>query len=187
MGGVRKDNFKSAEIQTAQGFQGVRLIDEDTMVDWLEKDNPSLLKKFSKLGIRVSLHKLAGFEVKTTAIANVPQSYGEALLEAGRLQLELEKAEAEKALLEEQNEQLAEAVDELFDYSSIIRIAKYNNVPETCFKWQTLKGMSLRMKVEIKKVPCPRFEWKNLYSHDVWRVCYPDMRLPETTTLVIKQ
>jgi hypothetical protein len=186
MGGVRKDNFKSAEIQTGQGIQGVRLIDENTMADWLEKDNPSLLKKFSKLGIRASLHKLAGFEVQSTAIANIPKSYGEALLEAGRLQLELEKAQAEKELLEQENELLSEAVDELFDYSSIVRIAKFNDVSETKFKWRKLKAMSLFLKKEIKRVPCPRFEWKNLYSHDVWRLCYPDANLPETTTLVIK-
>lgn len=116
---------------------------------------------------------------------SVPQSYAQALLEAGRLALEMEKLEVEKALLEEQNELLAEAVDELFDYSSIIRIAKFNNVCETRFKWQTLKGMSRKMGYEIKRVPCPRFEWKNLYSHDVWRVCYPDMRLPETVSLTI--
>lgn len=116
----------------------------------------------------------------------IPKTYAEALLEAGRLALEKEKLEAENALLEEQNQQLSEAVDELFDYSSIIRIAKFNNVSEKLFKWQTLKAMSIKMKVEIKRVPSPRFEWQNLYSHDVWRYCYPDFKLPETTTLVIQ-
>jgi hypothetical protein len=116
----------------------------------------------------------------------VPKTYAQALLEAGRLALELEKAQAEKALLEEQNEQLSEAVDELFNYSSIIRVAKFNNVSESRFKWQTLKAMSNRLGYEIKRVPCPRFEYKNLYDHDVWRACYPDVRLPETTTLVVR-
>jgi phage regulator Rha-like protein len=97
----------------------------------------------------------------------------------------IERLEAEKHLLEEQNHQLSEAVDELFDYSSIIRIAKFNNVPETNFKWQTLKAMSVKMGIEVKRVPCPRFEYKNLYSHDVWRYTYPNIKLPETTTLVI--
>jgi len=114
-----------------------------------------------------------------------PKTYGEALLEAGRLQLEKERLEAEMLILNEQNQHLAEAVDELFDYSSIIRIAKYNNVPETKFKWQVLKGMSRKMGIEVKRVPCPRFEYKLLYSHDVWRVCYPDMIMPETTTLML--
>ena len=99
----------------------------------------------------------------------IPKTYAEALLEAGRLALEKEKLEAEKVLLEEQNQQLAEAVDELFDYASIIRIAKFNHVSEKLFKWQTLKAMSIKMNVEIKRVPSPRFEWQNLYSHDVWR------------------
>jgi len=32
----------------------------------------------------------------------------------------------------------------------------------------------------------PRFVWKNLYSHDVWRVCYPNYSLPETVTITVK-
>lgn len=66
--GVRKDDFQEAEVLTPGGLQGVRLVDEDTIADWLEKDNPSLLKKFSKLGIRISLHKIAGFEITSTAV-----------------------------------------------------------------------------------------------------------------------
>lgn len=97
MGGVRKNDFKTAEVQTAQGVQRVRLIDEDTMVDWLEKDNPSLLKQFSKLGVRASLHKLAGFQVTTTAIAPgfyIPQTKSEALRLAADLAEANEKLSA---------------------------------------------------------------------------------------------
>ena len=43
------------------------------------------------------------------------------------------------------------------------------------------------MGIEIKKVPDARYMTKNLYSHDVWRVAYPHISLPETTTLVIRQ
>jgi phage regulator Rha-like protein len=158
---------------------------------WLTEAQASFLMTLSRNTDRVIECKAnlvqAFMEAQSKLVSqSVPRSYAQALLEAGRLALELEKAEAEKLLLEEQNEQLSEAVDELFDYSSIIRIAKFNNVCETRFKWQTLKGMSRKMGCEVKRVPCPRFEWKNLYSHDVWRICYPDMQLPETTTLVIK-
>ena len=117
----------------------------------------------------------------------LPQTYAEALLEAGRLALELEKLEAEKALLEQENSELSKNLDELFDYSSIVRIAKFNQVSEKIFNWRSLKAMSIKMGKEIKKVPCPRFETKSLYSHDVWRVTYPEMKLPETTTLVISR
>ena len=123
----------------------------------------------------------------STAIAHqIPKTYSQALLEAAKLAEENERLEAQNALLEQQNEHLSETVDELFDYSSIIRIAKYNGVPETRFKWHRLKIVSIKNGLEIKKVPCPRFVEKNLYSHDAWRIAYPGIALPETTTLVIQ-
>ena len=155
---------------------------------WLTEDQSIFLMTLSRNTDQVvecKANLVEAFKNARESQPSIPQSYAQALLEAGRIALELEKAQAEKALLEEQNELLAEAVDELFDYSSIIRIAKFNDVSETQFKWQTLKAMSRKMGYEIKRVPCPRFEYKNLYAHDVWRVCYPDMQLPETTTLVI--
>lgn len=117
----------------------------------------------------------------------LPQTYKDALKALIAEIEEKEKLEAENKLLEQENEQLSEAVDELFSYSSIIRVAKFNNVSETNFKWRKLKLVSIKLGVEIKRVPDPRFEYKCLYSHDVWRVAYPDFKLPETTTLVIKK
>jgi len=115
----------------------------------------------------------------------LPSDYKEAL-KALIAELDTrELLEAEKAILESENRQLSEALDELFDYSSIIRIAKFNKVSEKTFNWRSLKALSIKMGLEIKKVPCPRFETRSLYSHDVWRVAYPEVRLPETTTLVI--
>lgn len=40
--------------------------------------------------------------------------------------------------------------------------------------------------LEIKKAPYPRHVEKNPYHHDVWRLAYPGIELPETTTLVIQ-
>ena len=73
---------------------------------------------------------------------------------------EKQRLEAEKALLEEENHALAEAVDELFDYSSIVRIAKFNKVSEILFSWRKLKAVSQKMGKEIKRVPSPRYESK---------------------------
>lgn len=81
----------------------------------------------------------------------------------------------------------AEVIDELFDYSSIIRIAKFNGCSEKAFSWRALKAASKVMGLEIKVVPCPRFGTKNLYSHNAWRYVYPNYKLPETTTLTIKK
>jgi KilA-N domain len=113
-------------------------------------------------------------------------------------QTEIERARAYLAALEakaeleivnsqlvEENQQLSEAVDELFSYSSIIRIAKFNKCDEKLFNWRLLKNASINLGVEIKKVPCPRYQVKSLYSHDVWRLAYPAFNLPETTTLTI--
>ncbi|MGL6340190.1 MAG: hypothetical protein ACRC80_13760 [Waterburya sp.] len=97
----------------------------------------------------------------------------------------LELAQAQITLLEEDNQRQSEIIDELFDYSSIIRIAKYNNVSETNFNWRVLKAQSQLMLREVKIAPCPRYVTKNLYSHDVWRYCYPNFKIPETTTLVL--
>lgn len=88
--------------------------------------------------------------------------------------------------LETENEQLSEAVDELFNYSSIVRVAKFNHLPEVNFYWRKLKAASIGLGLEIKQVPCPRFGTKNLYHHDAWRLVYPNIMLPETTTLYLR-
>lgn len=116
-----------------------------------------------------------------------PQSYLEALKALVTSEEEKERLRLEREALEEENHQLSEAVDELFDYSSIIRIAKYNGISEKNYSWRLLKQATKKMGLEVKKVPCPRFGNKNLYPHDAWRYCYPDAKLPETTTLAIRR
>ena len=100
----------------------------------------------------------------------------------------LEEIEIQKSIIESQEKDLekqSEIIDELYNYSSIIRVAKYNKCSETKFNWRRLKSVSESMGLEIKVAPCPRYTTKNLYSHDAWRVAYPEYALPETTTLVI--
>ena len=179
------DGTNLAQIQTATGVKTVRLIGEDWIVDNLPKDNPAMASKLMRLGVRMFLHKLAGYEITTTA-ASTPQTYLEALKALVVAEEEKELLRLERQMLEDENHQLSEAVDELFDYSSIIRVAKYNNCSEKKFNWRRLKSASIAMGLEVKRVPCPRFEYKLLYSHDAWRYAYPEARLPETTTLVIK-
>lgn len=121
--------------------------------------------------------KLTKLEILEMALAS----------EKARLKAEadLKLAQQTVEVLEEAVEEQAEIIDELFDYSSILRIAKYNGCSEKAFKWQVLKAASKSMGLEIKKAPCPRFGTKNLYAHDAWRLAYPDYALPETTTLRI--
>jgi hypothetical protein len=183
--GVASKLVKNSQMYTDGGLQGVALIPEDLIVDWIADDNPDTAKKLMKLGTRVFLHQLAGYEVKSTAIT-APQTFIEALevlLESERAK---EKLKQEKAILQLENdgmvkeiEQLSETVDELFNYSSLIRIAKYNGVSEKLFNWRKLKAYSDLKELPIKSVTCARYQKKNLYSHDAWSYCYPEYRLPD--------
>lgn len=112
-------------------------------------------------------------KIAKAAIAQqqTPQSYIDALkalvaseeakllLKAQNEQLEEAKMmlQIENEQLEEENEKLTEVVDELFEYSSIIRVAKFNNCSEKEFSWRKLKAASNLKGLEIKKVPCPRY------------------------------
>jgi hypothetical protein len=116
----------------------------------------------------------------------LPQTFAEALLLAAKQAQAIELQQAQITILESDNLRQSEAIDELFEYSSILRIAKFNGCDEKAFAWHKLKAASQALRDEIKKVPCPRFGIKNLYSHDAWRLAYPEYRLPETTTLVVK-
>jgi hypothetical protein len=128
---------------------------------------------------------LAGYEIAIAPKAIAPQTMVEALKLALHQAEQIELQEAQIKLLEEDNERQAEVIDELWCYSSIIRVAKYNNCSEKAFSWHKLKAASKAIQADIKQVPCPRFGQKNLYSHDAWRLAYPEYQLPETTTLRI--
>lgn len=66
--GARNLELKSAEILTPGGLQGARLLTEDQILDIIAVYKPELVKAFAKLGLRASLHQLAGYTVTTTAI-----------------------------------------------------------------------------------------------------------------------
>ena len=180
------EDWKGADtVRTPGGSQSMTVIWEPGIYQLLAKSRKPQAKPFQKWlfeEVLPSIRKTGQY-----AIAHqVPKTYSQALLEAARLAEENERLEAQNLLLEQQNEELSEAVDELFNYSSIIRVAKFNGIHESQFKWHKLKTVSAQMGLEIKKVPCPRFVEKNLYSHDAWRVAYPGVSLPETTTLVVQ-
>jgi len=154
--------------------------DQATFVMTLSRNTPEVVQ--CKLDL-VQAFSRAKQSLQAQGSLQTPQTYIEALKALVASEERKQLLEAEKKLLEEENEQLAEVVDELFDYSSIIRVAKFNHCDEKAFNWRQLKAASDLMGVEVKKVPCPRFGTKNLYSHDAWRYVYPQYRLPETTTI----
>lgn len=55
---------KQAEILTNNGLRLGYLITEDLIAEWLPKDNPKMATAFMKLGIRMYMHTIAGFEKK---------------------------------------------------------------------------------------------------------------------------
>lgn len=56
------------EINTATGLKTSHLLSESSILEALAKYKPNLLKTFAQAGLRVYLHKLAGYEV-TSSIA----------------------------------------------------------------------------------------------------------------------
>ena len=90
MSGLREKGLDQAQIETAGGLQGVALIPEDLICQWLIKDNPELALKVMQLGVRLFLHTLAGFRVRSEAITEVRQ-----------LESQIVKLSEEKQILEE--------------------------------------------------------------------------------------
>ncbi len=171
-------------VETDNGTQNMTVIWEPGIYQLLAKSRKPKAKPFQKWLFEEVLPSIR----KTGSYEKLPQSFGEALALAGQIQLEKEKLEKEQKLLkaelkivEETNVKLAEIADELFQYSSIIRVAKFNDVSEKSFRWQRLKAGSEELGHEIKKAPCPRYGTKNLYHNEVWLYCYPDVDLPEAT------
>jgi hypothetical protein len=138
-----------------------------------------ILMTTGTVSIAPTQHQLPATYIEALEALLVAEKEKEALMRANEL------LSVTNGLLQDDVETLSEVVDELFDYSSIIRIAKFNGINEKAFNWYNLKAASKVLKVEVKTAPCPRYGKKNLYSHDAWRLAYPDAKLPETTTLVI--
>ena len=132
-----------------------------------------------------SIRKMGQYKTVDQPDFHLPTTYIDALKALVAAEEQKALLEAERALLEQTNAALSEAVDELFNYSSIIRVAKFNNVKEAVFSWHRLKAATKQLGLEVKKVPSARYEYQLLYPHDAWRLAYPGVALPETTTLVI--
>lgn len=166
------------------------VIIENGVGTWMHPDLAEIFAQWISVEYRFAVVGL----IRQAKQEKLPQTFAEALLLAAKQQLAIEEAKKQSKLqqsqiniLQEATERQAEVIDELFDYSSIIRIAKYNGCDEKAFSWYKLKVASQTLGIEIKKAPCPRYGEKNLYSHDAWRLAYPGYRLPETLTLTLSE
>lgn len=201
--GIRHKSFvetiENYETQIEQAFGVIRFETENTTFGrgrpqrfaWLTEEQATFLMTLSRNTEQVvncKANLVKAFVEARNALKpspSTPQTYIEALKALVAAEEQKLLLQAEKDELEKENEQLAEAVDELFSYSSIIRVAKFNDMDEKAFTWRKLKAATKVLGLEVKRVPCPRFGTKLLYPHDAWRFCYPEVMLPETTTLVI--
>jgi phage antirepressor YoqD-like protein len=89
-------NFPSimAEIQTGTGLKTSRLFASETIFELAFKYHPGLAFKMGAAGANVYMLALAGYQTKIVEAPQIPQSYAAALMEAGRLAMELEAASA---------------------------------------------------------------------------------------------
>jgi hypothetical protein len=102
--------IETAEVLTSGGIRSARLIPEPVILAAIAKYKPDLLQACAGAGLRVFLHRLAGFEVTSSSMAPV-RSDRELMLEAqlvaanARLETEEVKHELTEAkLLLEQKE-----------------------------------------------------------------------------------
>lgn len=120
------------------------------------KPQAKAFRKWITAEVIPSIRKTGKYQIDTTP--QLPSNYKEALLALIAKEEEREKLEKEAELLRLQNEdlegentRLAKIVDEVFGYSSILRIALFNNVSEKLFSWRLLKIASQKMGLEIKQ------------------------------------
>jgi hypothetical protein len=76
-------------------------------------------------------------------------------------------------LLEQKVENLDTVLDNLLEWVSIIKVAKFNKISENTFEWRKLKSKSEELGYLIKKAESPRFGFQNLYHIDCFKSCYP--------------
>ncbi len=61
-------SLKAFNIKTSNGDKDVKLLNEEQILKCLVKYNPQAILKFAQAGLRVYLHKLAGYQVTSNAV-----------------------------------------------------------------------------------------------------------------------
>jgi KilA-N domain len=158
---------------------------ENGTTTWAHPEVAVEFASWCSVGFKIQVNQWVLELMTVGSVSIAPKTPLELAKEQVRLHEQLELQAAHIAILEQETERQSEIIDELFDYSSIVRIAIYNKIDEKEFNWRQLKAASTVKGLEVKKAPCPRFVTKNLYSHDDWRLAYPGITLPETITLVL--
>ena len=82
--------------------------------------------------------------------SKAPKTLKEALILALQQQEQIE-------LLEAKTENLNTVLDNLLEWVSILKVAKFNNVHEKKFNWRNLKNKSSELGYMVKKAESPRY------------------------------
>jgi len=91
LGAVAQAHPKTAEVQTVKGLKTVAVVSEDLISEWIVDDNPALAKQLLRAGVRVFLHKAAGFQVTSEAVQPQPKSQAEIFLLIAQQMVEQER------------------------------------------------------------------------------------------------
>jgi phage regulator Rha-like protein len=122
----------------------------------------------AKLNTTLLMRVIDRWQELESQLPKSPTTYIEAL------QALIESEIAKQKALDEVSK-LNTIIDNEFGYSSILRAAVYAGVHESTFDWRVLKGFTLGIGMEVKRVPSPRYGYQNLYPIKAFQECYRDI------------
>jgi hypothetical protein len=191
--GVDISNIQTAELHTAGGLQGVRLLPADVVFDWLLDDNRDLAKAMGACGANVYLHGLAGYQIQIT---KAPKTSADMLImfaeQFKKQELEIEALKAIAVKQEESqsdNERRLDGIEaevERFNYP----MGRYYSV----MGYGSLRGLKLTLKqasslgiqatkickgldIAVEKVCDPRFGRVGCYPENVLAELFREIAL----------
>lgn len=154
----KETDRKTAEIQTGSGVQSgkrfIKVYTESEIAQAIVKYNPKLAGQLMQLGVRTLMHKLAGYEVKSTAIQ--PMTPAQAALYTLQLAIDTEARVTRLELFAPHK-----------DYYTVLAYINLNldiSKPASfSAAGKALTALSKSLNVEIKKVPDAKYGNCNAY------------------------
>ena len=177
--GSHKGSIETLPVKDYNGhIRDTKIYPEQLIKECIAKYNPELLLKMCDAGFKMYFYQLAGYEIKVEKPRQLSRL--ELAKEQVRMIEEEERLNVENKILKKDHQRQAELIDELFGYSSVIKVATLNCIHESLINWRPLKAASMKLGLPPKKVPSSRYATgQNLYPNEAWKEVYPDLKLPE--------
>jgi phage antirepressor YoqD-like protein len=159
-------------MDTGYGVKVVRLVTENLICEWLPQDNPEMAKSLLKLGVRLFMHKLAGYEPQNK-LPTTPLELAKLNLKLAHENVKLlEDIETmEKAIQGYQNVFSGESTLTMKQASDCIRIKSLGQ--NNLIKYLRKKGMVISKGSSPTKVAIDRgylqvetSEWESQFTGD---------------------